>query len=93
MHGPVLDTVLGWCFLPIAVLVHYFEPHLSQVQTVVGVIFLISFSHQPLTLALVYADPVQRAAHRRMYMWTPLVVAALRGVVTCRHHGASRRCV
>lgn len=77
MHGPVLDTLLGWCFLPIAVVVHFFEPHLTQVQALVGVIFLISFSHQPLTLALVYGDPLQRAAHRRMYMWTPLVVVAL----------------
>ena len=77
MHGPLLDTLLGWCFLPIAVVVHFTEPHLTQVQTLVGVIFLISFSHQPLTLALVYADPVQRQAHRRMYIWTPLVVAGL----------------
>lgn len=77
MHGPLVDALLGWCFLPIAVLVHFVEPHTTQVQTLVGIIFLISFAHQPLTLALVYGDPLQRQAHRRMYMWTPLVVVAL----------------
>jgi hypothetical protein len=47
------------------------------VQGMVAVIFLISFAHQPLTLGLVYGDPVQRAAHRRLYRWTPFVAVAL----------------
>jgi hypothetical protein len=33
-----------------------------------AVIFVVSFAHQPLTLGLVYGDPVQRAAHRRLYL-------------------------
>lgn len=77
LHGPVLDAALGWCFLPIAILVHYLEPHTTTVQNVVGVIFLISFAHQPLTLGLVYGDPVQRAAHRRLYTWAPLCAIGL----------------
>ena len=77
LHGPVLDALLGWCFLPIAVVVHFTEPHLNTVQALVGVIFLVSFAHQPLTLGLVYGDPVQRAAHRRLYTWAPLCAAAL----------------
>ena len=38
-----------------------------------GIIFLISFAHQPLTMGLVYGDPSQRDAHRRFYLIAPLV--------------------
>ena len=53
------------------------EPHLTAVQSIMGVIFLISFAHQPLTLGLVYGDPVQRGAHRRLYLWAPWVAFGL----------------
>ena len=77
MHGPMADTLLGWCWLPIAVAVHLLASHITLVQSIVGVIFLISFAHQPLTLALVYGDPVQRAAHRRLYLWAPAIAFVL----------------
>ncbi len=82
LHGPLADTLLGWCFLPVAVTVHLVEPNLSAVQTLVGLVFLLSFAHQPLTLGLVYGDPVQRAAHRKLYQWAPIVatVAILIGL-------------
>jgi uncharacterized membrane protein YidH (DUF202 family) len=77
IHGPVPDVLLGWCWLPIALLVRAVEPHPDVVHWLVGVILLVSFAHQPLTLGLVYGDPVQRAAHRRVYAWAPVVAAAL----------------
>jgi hypothetical protein len=77
LHGPFVDAMLGWCWLPIAMVVHFAEPHLSVVQGTMAVIFLISFAHQPLTLGLVYGDPLQSEAHRRLYRWTPLVAFAL----------------
>ncbi len=77
LHGPLQDTLLGWCFVPVALVVHFAEPHVSLVQSMVAVIFLVSFAHQPLTLGLVYGDPVQRAAHRRLYLWAPLVATAV----------------
>lgn len=73
LHGPLADTLLGWCFVPVAIVMHLAEPHLTLVQTLMAVIFVVSFAHQPLTLGLVYADPVQRAAHRRLYLWAPVV--------------------
>ena len=76
LHGPLVDTMLGWCWLPIAVVVHFAEPHLTLVQGMVGVVFLISFAHQPLTLGLVYGDPQQRQVHRRLYTWAPLLAVA-----------------
>jgi hypothetical protein len=77
IHGPVLDVALGWSFLPVAIVVRAAEGHLDHLHRLIGVIFLISFAHQPLTLGLVYADPAQRAAHRRVYRWAPPVTAAL----------------
>ena len=65
VHGRAADIALGWCWLPIALVVHAAEPHLTAVQSIMGVIFLISFAHQPLTLGLVYGDPMQRGAHPR----------------------------
>ncbi|HEY4608127.1 MAG TPA: hypothetical protein VIH06_02965, partial [Ilumatobacteraceae bacterium] len=77
VHGPVADIALGWCWLPIALIVHAAEANVSSVQSIVGVIFLISFAHQPLTLGLVYGDPAQRDAHRRLYRWAPWVAFSL----------------
>ncbi len=77
VHGPIADIALGWCWLPIALIVHASEPHLTAVQSIMGVIFLISFAHQPLTLGLVYFDPIQRGAHRRLYLWAPWVAFGL----------------
>jgi hypothetical protein len=77
VHGPVADIALGWCWLPIALIVHAAEPDVSRVQSIVGVIFLISFAHQPLTLGLVYGDPAQRGAHPRLYRWAPWVAFTL----------------
>lgn len=77
VHGPVADIALGWCWLPIALVVHAAESHLTAVQSIMGVIFLISFAHQPLTLGLVYGDPMQRGAHRRLYRWAPWIAFGL----------------
>lgn len=77
VHGPIADIALGWCWLPIAMIVHAAEPHLTAVQSIMGVIFLVSFAHQPLTLGLVYFDPMQRNAHRRLYLWAPWVAFGL----------------
>ena len=77
VHGPAMDVVLGFCWLPVALVVHEAEPHLTAVQSIMGVIFLISFAHQPLTLGLVYGDPALRHAHPRLYRWAPWVVFAL----------------
>ena len=37
VHGPVADIALGWCWLPIALIVHAAEPHLTAVQSIMGV--------------------------------------------------------
>ena len=77
MHSPLVDTLLGWCWLPIAVAVHLAEGNRTALHTIIGVVFVLSFAHQPLTLGLVYGDPVQVAAHQRLYRYAPFVAAAL----------------
>jgi hypothetical protein len=76
VHGPLADIALGFCWLPIALIVHTAEPRLTAVQSIMAVIFLVSFAHQPLTLGLVYGDPAQRDAHRSLYRWAPWIVLA-----------------
>lgn len=82
LYGPLTDVLLGWSFLPVAVVVHLLGPNVTAVQTVMIGVFALSFAHQPLTLGLVYGDPMQRAAHRSLYRWAPAVatVAILVGM-------------
>jgi hypothetical protein len=65
------DTIVAFIWVPFAVAAYVALGLGPALLTVVGVAFLISFAHQPLTLALVYADPAQRAAHRRLYRLAP----------------------
>ena len=73
IHGPVTDLALAFCWVPFALLAHALEPHTASLRHLVGAVFLLSFFHQPLTLALVYGDREQYAARARLYRWAPLV--------------------
>ncbi len=75
IHGRITDVVLGWSWLPVALIVHSAGSSVSRIQTLMGLVFLVSFAHQPLTLGLVYGDTEQRHLHRRLYRWAPLVAA------------------
>jgi hypothetical protein len=55
---------------------HQLRGSITSTQTVMALVFALSFIHQPITLGLVYGDPAQRRAHRQLYRWTPLVAAA-----------------
>ena len=77
VHGPFADVLLGWCWLPVALIMHNLESSITKTQALMGVIFLISFAHQPLTLGLVYGDPDQRRAHRRFYLIAPFAAVIL----------------
>ena len=77
VHGALADTVLGWCWLPVALAMHSMEGSITRAQALMGIIFVVSFAHQPLTLGLVYGDSAQRNAHRRLYTWAPFVAVAL----------------
>ena len=40
-------------------------------------VLLLSLAHQPLTIGLVYGDPVQRQARARFFLWAPVVLVAM----------------
>lgn len=78
IHGPVTDLTMALCWVPFAVAALAIDDTPSHLRTVVSVVFLLSFSHQPLTLSLVYGDRSQFELRRRIFTWSPLVfIAAL----------------
>jgi uncharacterized membrane protein YidH (DUF202 family) len=72
-----VDVALAFLWVPFALAAHLLESNPHALQRLVGLVFLISFAHQPLTLALVYGDEAQRSARPRLYRWTPFAAAAL----------------
>ena len=77
IHGAFSDVALGWCWLPVALLMHSMESSVTRTQNLMAIVFLISFAHQPLTLGLVYGDEDQRNAHKSLYRWAPLGAVVL----------------
>jgi hypothetical protein len=82
IHSARVDVPLAFAWLPFAVLARAVSADVDALATVLGATFLLSFLHQPLTLPLVYGDPAQLAAKRRLFIWSPvvLVVAIVAGL-------------
>lgn len=76
VHNPAADVALALCWIPFAVVGHLLEASPHSLDLFLAGVFLLSFSHQPLTLALVYGDPAQFALRRRLFTWSPVVFAA-----------------
>ena len=83
MHGSVADVALALVWIPFAVVAHLLQGQaVDRLPAFVAAVFLLSFSHQPLTLALVYGDPEQLRLRRAIFTWSPLVfvVAVIAGL-------------
>lgn len=76
IHGPLPDAALAFCWVPFAVAAHRAVGDRQAIATVLTATFALSFAHQPLTLPIVYGDPEERAARRRLYAWCPFVFLA-----------------
>lgn len=74
IHGARLDTIVAFAWVPFAVGAAL-VPADSMRWYAMGVLVL-SLLHQPVTIALVYADGDQLRAHRRLAWLAPLVLAA-----------------
>jgi hypothetical protein len=70
---PSTDIALAWIWLPIALAQRIIGADPGRATTVLGIAFLISFLHQPLTLGLVYGDANVMAARRKLYVIGPFV--------------------
>ncbi|HEX7442779.1 MAG TPA: hypothetical protein VF320_02770, partial [Acidimicrobiales bacterium] len=82
VHNPAMDVALALAWVPFAVVVHQAESNGAMLRTLISATFLLSFAHQPLTLALVYGDGEQFRQRRALFTWSPLVFAVAIGVVT-----------
>ncbi len=75
VHGPVLDVAMALCWVPFAVAGLALQDDTEQLSWFVSATLLLSFSHQPLTLALVYGDATNFRLRRRIFTWSPLIFA------------------
>ena len=75
MHGPVADVALALAWAPFALAARVLETGGNQaaLTAFISGVFLLSFAHQPLTVALVYGDPTQFRLRRAIFTWSPLI--------------------
>lgn len=75
VHGPWLDAAVALCWIPFVLVTRVVLGTPALAVFVTGV-FLLSFAHQPLTVALVYGDPEQFRLRRTLFVVSPFVLAA-----------------
>jgi len=76
IRGPIADGALAMSWIPFAVAAHSVEGHPDVLRTLVAGVMFLSFTHQPLTLPLVYASPWRRRSRPGIFLWAPLVAVA-----------------
>ncbi len=77
IHGPSLDLFLALCWVPFAIAGLALQGSGDRLQWYASAVLLLSLAHQPITLAMVYGDAEQFALKRRVFTWTPVVLATL----------------
>ena len=83
IHHPVLDAAVALCWVPFVLGALWVEAAAPNwLDAYATGVFLLSFAHQPLTVALVYGDRERFAMRRRIFTWSPVVfiVATFVGV-------------
>jgi hypothetical protein len=73
IHGRFLDLAMTFCWVPFAILGFVVSGNSGQVEASASAILLLSMSHQPVTLGIVYGDREQFGLRRRVFTWSPLV--------------------
>jgi len=73
LHGPAADAGLALCWVPFAVAVVAVQGHGHALAALLSGVLLLSLSHQPVTLALVYGDSDRFRDHRLVYVLGPVV--------------------
>jgi hypothetical protein len=77
LHGPLGDLLLAFAWVPFVVVVRILAERSATgaLAAVISGVFLLSFAHQPLTVALVYGDHENFRLRRAVFTWTPLIFA------------------
>jgi hypothetical protein len=73
IHGPAVDTLVALLWVPFAVLGLAVEHNAHALPSAIDAVLLLSFTHQPVTAALVYGDRAQFSLARRTFTFSPLV--------------------
>jgi hypothetical protein len=74
MRGPGIDLANAGAWVPFALAAYLLEGDAEALNVLIAGVLLLSFMHQPLTVALVYGDPDEFRLHRRLFLWAPVVV-------------------
>ena len=82
IHNPWMDAVVALAWVPFVIAVHLAESDPTLLRGLISAIFLLSFAHQPLTLALVYGDAEQFRLRRAVFTLSPFVFAVAIVVAT-----------
>jgi hypothetical protein len=77
MHRPALDVAVAFAWVPFAVAAHALEWRSGHLGLFITGVFVLSFSHQPLTLALVYGDGDRFRLRPAIFTWSPLLFAVV----------------
>jgi hypothetical protein len=90
IFSPGADVLIALCWVPLWLVGHRLagghSPHDdAMLRSAVAAVFLLSFLHQPVTLALVYGDTAQFRDHRRLFVWAPPVALAAIVVAVSLH--------
>jgi hypothetical protein len=75
VHGPVRDLLLAFAWLPFVIGIRYLAQAnlIDALALAIAATFLLSFAHQPLTVALVYGDKENFRLRRAIFTWSPLI--------------------
>ena len=76
IRGPYVDVANALAWVPFVLAAHFVEGDRAALNLLIAGVLLLSFVHQPLTVALVYGDPQEYRLHRRLFTWAPLVLVA-----------------
>jgi hypothetical protein len=77
IHGPVRDVALALCWVPFAAATVLVQHDGHATAALLSAVLLLSLSHQPITLALVYGDRERFRDHRAIYALGPVVALGL----------------
>jgi len=73
INGQGLDIAMGLSWIPFSLLAWAVQDNPVWLKTLMFSVFLFSFTHQPLSLFLVYGDKQRFALRRGLFTWSPVV--------------------
>lgn len=73
INGKGLDLIMALSWVPFSLMAWAVQDNPSLLKTLMFSVFLFSFTHQPLSLFLVYGDKQRFELRRGIFTWSPLL--------------------